>query len=313
MSVHHQGFVESARGLAAVRAGVVWPGDPLALESALAAAAAGLILPVLIGDAAALRALSRSAGLDCNACQIVHAPDSREAAAKAAALAASGELAFLMKGSLHSDELLHAIAQPGSGLRTRRRLTHAYVMDLPSYPRPLIISDAVVNIVPSLDEKAEIVQNAVDLAIALDIHEVRVALLSAVESVNPKIVSTVDAAALCKMADRGQLRGALLDGPLALDDAVSPEAAREKGIRSEVAGRANVLIVPDFESGNMLAKALILLARAKAAGVVLGARVPIALTSRADSVATHVASAAIARLLCRNAQVEAPNHEVISV
>ena len=203
-----------------------------------------------------------------------------------------------MKGSLHSDEFLHAIAAPDSGLHTRRRFTHAYVMDVPAYPEPLFITDAAVNIAPNLDEKREIVQNAIDLAAALGIGEIRVALLSAVETVGAKVASTIDAAALCKMADRGQIRGALVDGPLALDDALSAETAREKGIASLVAGHANVLVVPDFESGNMLAKGLILLAQASAAGVVLGARVPIAFTSRADSVATHVASVAIARLLC---------------
>jgi phosphotransacetylase len=202
-----------------------------------------------------------------------------------------------MKGSLHSDELLHAIASPDSGLHTSRRLSHAYVMDLPTHPQPLLISDAVVNITPSLDEKRDIVQNVVDLAHALGITQPRVALLSAIETVSSKVASTVEASALCKMADRMQITGAVLDGPLALDDAISAQVSSEKHIVSPVAGRANVLVVPDFESGNILAKTLIHLARASAAGVVLGATVPIAFTSRADDIMTHVASIAIARLL----------------
>ncbi len=297
MRPHHGDFVARCDGLAPIRMAIVYPGDRLALESALAAARANLIVPVLVGDAKAIAALAASEGLDAGGCEILDAPDSRAAASLSVELARTGAVQALMKGSLHSDELLHAIAAPDSGLHTRRRLTHAYVMDVPSYPEPLLITDAVVNISPSLDEKREIVQNAIDLAASLGIGEIRVALLSAIETVNPKVASTIDAAALCKMADRGQISGALVDGPLALDDAVSAEAADEKGIVSRVAGRANVLVVPDFESGNMLAKALILLARAAAAGVVLGARVPVAFTSRADSVATHVASVAIARLV----------------
>jgi phosphate acetyltransferase len=295
---HHDSFIERCRGLEPIRMAVVHPCDRLALESAVAAAAAGLIVPVLVGDEESIRTLAWRERIDLTGCQIVPAADSQEAALRAVGLARSGDVRALMKGSLHSDEMLHAIALPDSGLHTRRRLTHAYVMDVPSYAQPLLITDAVVNITPSLAEKRDIVQNAVDLATAIGIAEVRVALLSAIETVNPKVASTIDAAALCKMADRNQLHGALLDGPLALDDAISSEAAREKGIVSGVAGRANVLVVPDFESGNMLAKALILLGGASAAGIVLGARVPVALTSRADSVATHVASVAIARLLC---------------
>lgn len=312
MSLHHESFVARCSGLPAVPAAVAHPCDRLALESAVAAGAAGIIAPVLVGNEAAIRALAWTERIDVGGCQVVDAVDSRDAAAKAVALAASGAVQILMKGSLHSDELLHEVALPESGLRTRRRLTHAYVMDLSSYSQPLLISDAVVNISPDLDEKRDIVQNAIDLARALGISEVRVALLSAIETVNPRIASTIDAAALCKMMDRHQLEGALIDGPMALDDAISAAAAQEKGIVSQVAGRANVLVVPDFESGNMLAKALILLAGARAAGVVLGARVPIALTSRADTVDTHVASLAIARLLCADAATAKISTEVKS-
>jgi phosphate acetyltransferase len=283
-----------------MRTAVVHPCDRLALESALVAATAGLITPVLVANSEALRGLAQAEHLDLEGCEIVAAADSRDAAARAVELARTGAVQALMKGSLHSDELLHAVAAPDSGLHTSGRLTHAYVMDLPAYPEPLLITDAVVNIAPALDDKRDIVQNAIDLARALGIVEVRVALLSAVETVSSRVPSTIDAAALCKMANRKQIAGALVDGPLALDDAVSAEAADEKGIVSPVAGRANVLVAPDFESGNMLAKALILLARAAAAGIVLGARVPIAFTSRADSIATHVTSLAIARLLAED-------------
>ncbi len=302
MNPHHENLVERARRLDPMRMAIVHPCDRLALESALAAAAAGLIVPVLVGNEEIVRSLASRERIDLVGCEIVSAAGSRDAAARAVELARTGEVQALMKGSLHSDELLHAIALPESGLHTQRRLTHAYVMDLPRYAQPLLITDAVVNITPDLDDKRDIVQNAIDLAIAIGIAEVRVALLSAIETINPEIRSTIDAAALCKMAERDQLHGALLDGPLALDDAISSEAAQEKGIVSGVAGQANVLVVPDFESGNMLGKALILLADASAAGVLLGARVPVALTSRADSIATHVASVAIARLLCADGQ-----------
>lgn len=296
----HEDFIARCRPLSPMRMAVVYPEDRLALESALAAARAGLIVPVLVGDGEEMRRLAAAEGLDLAGAEIVDVPEPAAAAARGAELARAGAVHALMKGSLHSDAFLHAIAAPGSGLHTHRRLTHAYVMELATYPEPLLISDAVVNIAPDLDDKREIVQNAIDLARALGIEEVRVALLSAIETVSPRVASTIDAAALCKMTDRGQISGAIVDGPLALDDAISADAASEKGIVSEVAGQANVLIVPDFESGNMLAKALILLARASAAGVVLGASVPIAFTSRADSIATHVASVAIARLLCAN-------------
>ncbi len=282
-----------------MRTAVAYPCDELALESAIVAADMQLVVPVLVGNVGEITAMARARRLDLTACELVSVSSSREAAARAVELARSGKVEAIMKGSLHSDELLHEIALPDSGLRTSRRLSHAYVVDLPGHSQPLVISDAVVNIAPALDEKRDIVQNAIDLANALHITEPRVALLSAAETVSSKVASTIDAAALCKMADRLQITGAILDGPLALDDAISIDASRAKGIVSPVAGRANVLVVPDFESGNMLAKALIYLGEASAAGLVLGASVPIAFTSRADNVLTHIASLAIARLLAR--------------
>jgi phosphate acetyltransferase len=297
VSTYHDHLVERCRALPPIRTAIVYPCDALALESALVAGAAGLIVPVLIGNAREISDLACAKRLDIDGCELISVEDSHEAAARAVELARTGKVEALMKGSLHSDELLHAIASPDSGLHTSRRLSHAYVMDLPTHPQPLLISDAVVNITPSLDEKRDIVQNVVDLAHALGITQPRVALLSAIETVSSKVASTVEASALCKMADRMQITGAVLDGPLALDDAISAQVSSEKHIVSPVAGRANVLVVPDFESGNILAKTLIHLARASAAGVVLGATVPIAFTSRADDIMTHVASIAIARLL----------------
>ncbi len=297
MSIHYDRFIERCRALPPVRTAIVHPCDALALESALVAGAAELIVPVLVGNAREIADLARVMGLDVHGCELISVSNSREAALRAVALAQDGEVEALMKGSLHSDELLHAIASPDSGLHTSRRLSHAYVMDLPAHPTPLLISDGAVNIAPSLDEKRDIVQNAIDLARVLGISQPRVALLSATETVNSRVPSTVDAAALCKMADRMQITGALLDGPLALDDAVSARVSSEKQIVSAVAGCANILIVPDFESGNILAKTLIHFANAAAAGIVLGATVPIAFTSRADDVKTHLASLAIARLL----------------
>jgi phosphate acetyltransferase len=300
---YHAGLIERCRGLLPMRTAVVHPCDRLALESAVAAARAGLIAPVLVGNATKIQTLARTASLDVRSFEIVDAEHSHDAAAKAAQLARSGSVQALMKGSLHSDEFLHEITRPDSGLHTQRRISHAYVVDVPGFAHPLILSDAAVNVDPNLDDKRDIAQNAIDLAHALAFDDVLVAVLSAAESVNGRIASTMDAAALSKMAQRGQIAGAIVDGPLALDDAIDEGAAVEKGIHSEVAGRANVLIVPNFEAGNILAKALILLAHASAAGIVLGARVPVILTSRADSVATHVASAAIARLLLQASPV----------
>ncbi len=279
---------------------VVHPCDVLALASAVACAKAGLIVPVLVGNKAKIESIASSASLDIAGFDVVTAAHSHAAAAAGAELARTGRVEALMKGSLHSDELLHEVTRPDSGLHTERRMSHAFVVDVPSYAEPLIITDAVVNVSPTLEQKRDIVQNAVVLAIALEIRDVRVAVLSAVETVNSAIPSTVDAAALSKMAERGQITGAKVDGPLALDDAVSGPAALEKGLSSPVAGCANVLVVPGFEAGNILAKGLILLSEAAAAGIVLGACVPVILAGRADSVATRVASAAVALLLARH-------------
>ena len=238
-----------------------------------------------------------AANIDISAYRLVDTPHSEASAAAAVALVTRGEASLLMKGSLHTDELLHAVLAPESGLRTGRRLSHVYLFDVPGYPRPLLVTDAAVNIAPGLEEKRDIIQNAIDLAHVMGIATPRVALLSAVETVNPKLQSTLDAAALCKMAERGQIQGGLLDGPLAFDNAVSPAAAAEKGLDSPVAGQADILLVPSLEAGNMLAKQLSFLAGADAAGVVLGARVPIILTSRADLERTRMASCAVAMLL----------------
>src|SRR5579859_2146115 len=240
---------------------------------------------------------AEAAGLDIGAFRLVDAPHSEAAAAEAVALVRRGEAALLMKGSLHTDELLHAVLSPDCGLRTGRGLSHVYLMDVPAYPRPLLLTDAAVNIAPDLERKRDIVQNAVDLAHVMGVETPRVAVLSAVETINPKMPSTLDAAALCKMADRGQITGALVDGPLAFDNAVSPDAARTKGIVSPVAGLADILVAPDLEAGNMLAKQLTFMAGADAAGVVLGAKAPIILTSRADSERTRLASCAVAARL----------------
>jgi len=241
-----------------------------------------------------IRALAERLTLDLAGCRIVNVPHSHAAAESAVALAREGEVAALMKGSLHTDELMSEVVDKATGLRTERRISHVFMMDVPTYPRPLLITDAAVNVQPTLEDKVDIVQNAIDLALMLHIAEPKVAILAAVETVNPKMQATLDAAALCKMADRGQIRGGVLDGPLAFDNAISEFAARTKGIRSAVAGRADILLVPDIESGNMLAKQLEYLADALSAGIVLGARVPIVLTSRADSAETRTASTAIA-------------------
>ena len=283
--------------MAPVRTAVVHPCDALSLGGALDARDAGVISPVLVAPLAKLRAVAADTGLELGDSEVVDVPHSHAAAATAARLAGKGEVQALMKGSLHSDEYLGAILAPEACLRTERRLTHCYIMQTASYPRPFIITDAAINIAPTLEIKADIVRNAIDLAHAIGIAEPRVAILAAVETVNPAMPATLDAAALCKMADRGQITGGVLDGPLAFDNAVSIAAARTKGIASPVAGQADVLVVPDLESGNMLAKQLIYLGNAESAGVVLGAKVPIILTSRADSRETRLASCAIALLL----------------
>ncbi len=297
---------ERFRALLAATAGreplataVAHPCDANAIGAAVEAAKAGLIAPILVGPNAKILKAAEAAKVDISPYPIVDAPHSEAAAAMAVGLVQKGEAGLLMKGSLHTDELLRAVLAPGSGLRTGRRLSHVYLMDVPTYPRPLLITDAAVNIAPNLEEKRDIIQNVIDLAHVMGIATPRVAILSAIETVNPKLPSTLDAAALCKMADRGQITGALLDGPLAFDNAVSPAAAAEKGIVSKVAGQADILVVPDLESGNMLAKQLTFLAGADAAGVVLGARVPIILTSRADAERTRIASCAVAVLIAR--------------
>ncbi|MGA9334361.1 MAG: bifunctional enoyl-CoA hydratase/phosphate acetyltransferase [Rudaea sp.] len=278
---------------------VAHPCDADALGAAVEAARARLIEPILVGPAGKIHKAADAAGIDISGFRLVDAPHSHAAAAQAVELVQSGEAALLMKGSLHTDELLHAVLAPDSGLRTERRMSHVYLMDVPGYPRPLLVTDAAVNIAPDLEQKRDIVQNAIDLAHVMGIDTPRVALLSAVETVNPKLRSTLDAAALCKMADRGQISGGLVDGPLAFDNALYLAAAREKGIVSAVAGLADILVVPDLEAGNMLAKQLIYLGGADAAGVVVGARVPIILTSRADNQRTRMASCAVAVLMAR--------------
>lgn len=279
---------------------VAHPCDADAIDAAVEAAHAGLITPVFVGPKAKILAAAQAANVDISSFRLVDAPHSDAAALQAVSLVKSGEAELLMKGSLHTDELLHAVLAPDSGLSTGRRLSHVYLMDVPGYPRPLLVTDAAVNIAPDLEQKRDIIQNAIDLAHVMGIQIPHVALLSAVETINPKIRSTLDAAALCKMAERGQITGGMVDGPLAFDNAVSPAAAAEKGIVSGVAGRADILVVPDLEAGNMLAKQLTFLAGADAAGVVLGARVPIILTSRADAERTRMASCAVAVLIARN-------------
>jgi phosphate acetyltransferase len=292
-------LLDACRGLPPTATAVVHPCDPVAVEAALGAARLGLITPIFVGPAERIREAARQAGADLDGYTLIDVPHSHAAADEAVKLVLAGKAEAIMKGSLHTDELMGAVVRRENGLRTSRRVSHCFVMDVPAYEEPLIISDAAVNILPTLEDKIDIVQNAIDLAHALAFPEVRVAILSAMETVNPKVPSTVEAAALCKMADRKQITGAVVDGPLALDNAISLTAAEIKKIDSPVAGRANVLIVPDLEAGNMLAKSLSFLAGADAAGIVLGARVPIILTSRADSELTRLASCAVAVLVAR--------------
>jgi phosphotransacetylase/acyl dehydratase len=294
-------ILDRAANGAAVTTAVVYPVDAASLQATVDAAAAGLIVPILIGPVTRLQAVAQSAKADISALRLIDAADGRAAAAQAVALARKGEVALLMKGDLHTEELMHAVVAAETGLRTARRISHVYLMDVPDYSRLLLITDAAINIVPTLQEKVSIVQNAIDLAHLLGIAQPRVAILAAVETVSGKMRSTIDAAALCKMADRGQITGGLLDGPLAFDNAISVAAATEKGIISPVAGRADILVVPDLEAGNMLAKQLSFLAGAEAAGIVLGAQVPVILTSRADSASSRLASCALAVLMARNA------------
>ena len=293
----YQRLIEVAATAGAVTTAVAHPCDEASLEGAVEAARLKLIVPILVGPAARIRDVAAKNGIDISGLRIVDALHSHDSAAKAVELVRKGEAQALMKGSLHTDELMGAVVARDSGIRTARRISHCFIMDVPGHPDALIITDAAVNIAPTLEEKVDIVQNAIDLAHALKAPEVRVAILSAMETVNPKVPSTIDAAALCKMADRGQITGAVIDGPLALDNAISEAAAALKQIASPVAGRANVLVVPDLEAGNMLAKSLSFLAGADSAGIVLGARVPIILTSRADSLVARLASCAVAALV----------------
>ena len=301
----YERLVEAARKLPRVVTAVAHPCDEVSLESAVEAARLGIVAPILCGPQAKIHAAAAKAKLDIAPFELVDTEHSHAAAAAAVELVRAGRAEALMKGSLHTDELMGAVVSRATGIRTARRISHCFVMDVPHHPQALIISDAAVNIAPDLEAKVDIVQNAIDLAHALGADDVRVAILSAMETVNPKVPSTIEAAALCKMADRGQITGGLLDGPLALDNAISLDAAAIKHIVSPVAGRANVLIVPDLEAGNMLAKSLSFLAGADAAGIVLGARVPIVLTSRADVLLTRLASCAVAVLVAAARRVDA--------
>ena len=294
--VFHQ-FLERCKSLPAITTSVCWPMSDVALKGAVEAASEGLIKPTLVGPEAELKALAAKIGEDISSFPILNAENESQAADISVAMCRSGKAQAMMKGSLHTDVLMKSAMARDTGLRTSRRITHVFVMDTPAYARTLLITDAAINIEPELEDKVHIVQNAIDLAHALGIPEPKVALLSAVETVNPKIKSTLDAAALCKMADRGQITGGILDGPLAFDTAVSAKAASIKNLISPVTGQADILVVPDLESGNMLAKQLEYLGGAQLAGIVLGARVPAILTSRADSAETRLTSSAVAVLL----------------
>ena len=290
-------FIERCKNLPAITTAVVWPLSDVALRGTVEAAIAEIIEPTLIGDKAAILALAAQIGVDVTPYPILHADTEEKATELGVAMCRAGNAQAMMKGSLHTDVLMKVAMNRDTGLRTARRISHVFIMDTPAYSRTLMITDAAINITPELEDKVHIVQNAIDLAIALGIPEPKVALLSAVETVSPKIKSTLDAAALCKMADRGQITGGILDGPLAFDTAVSAKAAKIKHLVSPVTGQADILVVPDLESGNMLAKQLEYLGGAQLAGIVLGARVPVILTSRADSAETRLTSCAVAMLL----------------
>jgi phosphate acetyltransferase len=284
------------RPAAPLSVAVCSPSNDIALEAAVRAASSGLIIPILVGPKDAVAGAAALAGLDIAPFERIDAHDDADAAEKSVDLCRLGKAGALMKGNLHTDVFLHAVLRSGSGLTTTRRISHVYVFDVPSYPRPLLISDAAVTIAPTLDHKADIVRNAIDCARVLAIEQPKIAILSAVETIDSRLPSTIDAAALCKMVDRGQITGTIIDGPLDYDTAVDVDAARIKGLTSTVAGKADILIVPDLESGNMLAKELQYLGNARAAGIVMGARVPIILTSRADSAEMRLASCALAVL-----------------
>ena len=302
MSRRHEKYerlINICKALPPTPTAVAYPCDQSSLQGAVDAARLGLIAPTLVGPQAKIKAAAAEHDIDLSGIQILDSPTAETSATAAVELVRSGKAEALMKGSLHTDELMAAVVRRETGLRTRRRISHCFVMDVPTYPTALIVTDGAVNIFPTMEDKVDIIQNAIDLVHALQQPEARVAILSAMETVNPKLPSTMEAAALCKMAERGQITGGVLDGPLALDNAISPEAAKIKNIDSRVAGHANVLVAPDLEAGNMLAKSLSFLANADAAGIVLGARVPIVLTSRADSVTTRLASCAVAVLVAK--------------
>jgi len=292
----YEAILERCRGIEPVPTAVAYPCEETALAGAIDAAREGLIAPILVGPVAKIAEVARAAGIDIGTARVVDVRDSRAAAAKAVELVRLGEAELVMKGSLHSDEILAAVIAKETGLRTGRRLSHAFLMDVPTYHKALIVTDGAINIAPTLEDKVDICQNAIDLARSFGVERPKVAILAAVETVNSKMPATIDAACLCKMAERGQIKGGLLDGPLAFDNAISREAAQIKGIRSEVAGDPDILLAPDLEAGNMVAKQLSFLANADSAGLVLGARVPVILTSRADSLRSRIASCAVAVL-----------------
>ena len=304
--LRYQHLLSLTTGLSPVPTAVVHPCDASSLGGPLQAAEEGLIIPILVGPEAKIRAVAEEEGFDLTGIRIVDVPHSHAAADTAVAMARKGEVEVLMKGSLHTDELMSAVVNRTHGLRTARRISHVFIAEVPTYPHPLLITDAAINIEPTLEDKVDIVQNAIDLAQIMGIVEPKVAILSAVETVTSKLRSTIDAAALCKMADRGQIKGGVLDGPLAFDNAISLVAAKTKGIVSAVAGNADILVVPDLESGNMMAKQLEYLADAVLAGVVVGTRVPIVLTSRADTAEARAASCAVAQLMAHHRRHPVP-------
>jgi phosphate acetyltransferase len=293
----YERLLARCEGLEPVPTAVAHPCEATALSGAVEAAQRGLIKPLLVGPAARIREIAASEGIDLGDLEIVDVPHSNASAAKAVELIKEGRAEILMKGSLHTDELMSAIVSREGGLRTARRISHVFVMDVPTYHKVLIVTDGAINIAPTLEDKVDICQNAIDLAISLGLEKPKVAILCAVETVTSKMPATIDAAALCKMAERGQIKGGTLDGPLAFDNAISKQAAQTKGIKSEVAGDPDILLAPDLEAGNILAKQLSFLANADSAGMVLGARVPVILTSRADSVRSRIASCAVAMLV----------------
>ena len=292
----YEALLVKCKSLKPVPTAVAHPCEETALSGAVGAFKKGLIVPILVGPAAKIAATAKSEGIDLGSLQVVDAPHSNASAAKAVELVREGKAELLKKGSLHTDELMAAFVAREGGLRTERRISHVFIMDIPTYHKVLIVTDGAINIAPTLEDKVDICQNAIDLAISLGLERPKVAILAAVETVTSKMPATIDAAALCKMAERGQIRGGLLDGPLAFDNAISKQAAETKGIRSEVAGDPDILLAPDLEAGNILAKQLSFLAKADSAGLVLGAKVPVILTSRADSVRSRIASCAVAML-----------------